>query len=418
MAFITLQSENEKFSWILEKNPETQKTAGEPFRRNSKIYSNYLWFENDNKISVYSKIMNENNPRNKIKQLDFTQNTKGEVYLQMIDNILRSALNKENELDTVPATLEFTLYNFSELDYKERMPDLVVECDTVYKHSKIKIVAPSVKKALETCCVISLITSFYEKDYYIEDAQYLKYLKFAIELTSEYSLIRQMVSFIKSPALYDLALPFIEQTPFNVMLPRAFDARRNFYKTQMMEKTTSKELLELGCGEGDYFKTHIRHYETVNSVEPDADVYNEAHHARRKIRAEDIINLHFTDAMSYLSDTPSLEGVDVLMTEVVEHIEFVESIRIINTVLEKNPNMFLVTIPNHEFNKHYGYKPGEFRHDDHLWEPTIAEFESIVAGIKETWGPNFEVTDHYLGDHLKSNPKNCATFAILIKAVK
>ena len=93
MAFIKLTSENEKLSFILEKNPATQVANGAPFKRNSKMYSNFLWFENDNHVSLFSKYLNPKNTKSKFENLDFTQYTKGEVYLQLIDNLLRSALH-------------------------------------------------------------------------------------------------------------------------------------------------------------------------------------------------------------------------------------------------------------------------------------------------------------------------------------
>lgn len=414
MAFIKLTSENEKLSFILEKNPATQVAKGEPFKRNSKMYSNFLWFENNNHVSLYAKYLNPKNTKSKFENLDFTQYTKGEVYLQLIDNLLRSALNKDNELDTQPAQLTFTVYNHAELDYKERLPHVVKDCVTRYKQSTITIEAPTVKKALETCCVISLITSFYDENYYVENDQYIKYLKFAVGLTEEYSLLRQMVSFIKSDALYEQAFPYIETTPFIIKRPRAFDARRNFYRDEMVQKTKSTELLELGCGEGNYLKSHLKQYTKVNSIEPDEEVFVDATHMVRKIKAEETITLHNTDAMSYLNSIDTLEGIDVLLTEVLEHIEYNESIAIIDKVISLSPNKFLITLPNYEFNKYYGYRPDEFRHDDHLWEPNISEFEKLVDQLKNQYGEYYTIEDHYLGDCVKENPKNCATFAILI----
>ena len=414
MAFIKLMSENEKLSFILEKNPATQVANGAPFKRNSKMYSNFLWFENDNHVSLFSKYLNPKNTKSKFENLDFTQYTKGEVYLQLIDNLLRSALNKDNELDTQPAQLIFTVYNHAELDYKERLPHVVKDCVTRYKQSTITIEAPTVKKALETCCLISLITSFYDENYYVENDQYIKYLKFAVGLTEEYSLLRQMVSFIKSDALYEQALPYIEMTPFDIKRPRAFDARRNFYRDEMVQKTKSTELLELGCGEGNYLKSHLKQYTKVNSIEPDEEVFVDATHMVRKIKAEETITLHNTDAMSYLNSIDTLEGIDVLLTEVLEHIEYNESIAIIDKVISLSPNKFLITLPNYEFNKYYGYRPDEFRHDDHLWEPNISEFEKLVDQLKNQYGEHYTIEDHYLGDCVKENPKNCATFAILI----
>jgi hypothetical protein len=414
MAFIKLSSENEHFSWILNKNPQTQKDNDFPFTKNNASYTNYLWFENDNEVSLYARNLHWKSTKSKYEHLDFTQYTSGEVYLQLIKSMLSTAINKHAEKDNVKASLEFTLYNRAQLDYSERMPDVVKSCMTDNMHSNIVIEAGSVKKALETCCVISLLSVFYDDTYYIDDKQYLKYLSFAVELTKEYSLLRQFVSFIKSDSLYKSALPLLDKTPFNINIARAFDARRNFYKTAMASKSKSKTLLDLGTGDGKYFKTHLKYYETVNAIEPDENEFYESTHALRKCRGEDVITLHQTDAMSYLNGLDTLENVDVLMTEVLEHIEYNESIKIIKKVLSLSPDKFLITLPNHDFNKHYGYKENEYRHDDHLWEPTIKEFDLFVDQLQvEIDG--YSVVDCYIGDSEKTNFKNCATFAIVFE---
>lgn len=418
MAFISLSSPNEKFSWILEKNPATQITNDCPLTRNTKSYANYLWFENDNHVSLFSKEL-KGAPHIKKKskgQLDFTQHTKGEVYLQLIDSLLRTALKKENEFDTIEATLKFSIYNHNGLDYSERMPQYVKECVTKNRHSNIVIVAPSVKKALEVCTVISLLTSFHEEDYYIEDVQYLKYLAFAVQLTKEYSLLRQMTSYIRSPKLYETAKPFIDTTPFNIKVPRAFVARQNYYRDELLSKTSNTKLLEIGCGEGKYFKLHLKKYKNIVSIEPDEEPFIDATHSCRKIQAQDKITIIQTDAMSYLETIDTLYETDVLMTEVLEHISYEESMNIIDKVLMLGPDHFLITLPNFEFNKYYGYKPGEFRHDDHLWEPSITDFENIVSVIKHKH-PGYELTVDFIGDSLRENPKVCATFALIMKKV-
>ena len=413
MAFLELSSDNEKFSWILSKNPETQRTANLPFIRNSPMYSNFLWFENDGKVSVFARYVNPKKTKDRYNNLDFTQHTKGEVYLQMIDNILRSALNKENELDTVPATLKFTVYNHNDIDYKDRIPEYVTECVTRHHNSEITIVAPSVKKCLEICTTICLITSFHDDDYYIDEDQYLKYLKFSVNTTKEYSLLRQFVSYIKSPKTYEKARPFIETTPFNITMTRAFDARRNFFRDEMGMKTRSKNLLEIGCGEGDYFKTDCKYYDSVIALEPDEDPHHDATHMIRKLRCEDKITLLNTDAMSHLNTLDTLENTDVLMTEVLEHIEIKESLKIIEKVLSLNPDKFLITLPNFDFNKYYGYKEGEFRHDDHHWEPTVFEFNDLNEYFVKLYQAKYDIKKYYLGDAVKAQPENCASFGVI-----
>ena len=65
------------------------------------------------------------------------------------------------------------------------------------------------------------------------------------------------------------------------------------------------------------------------------------------------------------------------------------------------------------FNKFYDLAEGEFRHDDHDWEPDY----SIVKYLLDTIWPldNYDYTVEFLGDSLKTDSTVCTTFGIHLK---
>jgi len=77
----------------------------------------------------------------------------------------------------------------------------------------------------------------------------------------------------------------------------------------------------------------------------------------------------------------SQEKVNVLMTEVIEHMDIEESIKLLNKIKKLNFKNLIITVPNKEFNKYYLLEENEFRHYDHNWEPTKKEFKDLMEKV-------------------------------------
>ncbi|KAK5982719.1 Small RNA 2'-O-methyltransferase, partial [Trichostrongylus colubriformis] len=61
----------------------------------------------------------------------------------------------------------------------------------------------------------------------------------------------------------------------------------------------------------------------------------------------------------------------VCSTEVIEHIPKEDATRYVKFVLSQiHPQLFIVSTPNHEYNKAFGLQEGQFRHGDHKFEFT------------------------------------------------
>ena len=411
MAYIKLKSDNPGFSRVLQKNPATQEAAKAPFEKNTKTARTYLWFENPQEVFLLLK--NFDNKRGKgFEYLDYDSFSGGQVHLQLLNTQLRTALTVVQELDTYPAELEFNIYNSLEKDFTKSFPGKVVECITQNRHSKVTIKGDTVKQTLEICSLISLFSFLHNQDVYVEEDQFVRYLNVAVSQTTHYPFIRNFVSFIKSPAVFKQLQPVLDTTPFNFSMKKAYEARKEFY-LKYVPTTTNTELLDLGCGEGGYFKLHMKGYEKVNAVEVDNDVYTDATHSVRKIQAEDKITVHHSSIEDYLDGLTTLKGVDVLITEVLEHMPHANALEVVERLVKLEPDQIILTLPNHSFNKFYDLAEGEFRHDDHDWEPDYA----MVKYLLDTIWPldNYDYTVEFLGDSLKTDSTVCTTFGIHLK---
>jgi len=86
---------------------------------------------------------------------------------------------------------------------------------------------------------------------------------------------------------------------------------------------------------------------------------------------------------------PRLDGADaIVLMEVVEHVDPERLPTLARTVFgSARPRAVIVTTPNVEFNVRYeGLAPGAFRHPDHRFEWTRAEFEDWCQSVGAAYG--------------------------------
>lgn len=74
---------------------------------------------------------------------------------------------------------------------------------------------------------------------------------------------------------------------------------------------------------------------------------------------------------------------DVILTEVIEHMPTKMARKLIRKIVQHiDFATFIITTPNSEFNTFYGLEG--FRHDDHDWEMSTAEFQTwLIEMIDE-----------------------------------
>ncbi|VDO56156.1 unnamed protein product [Haemonchus placei] len=67
----------------------------------------------------------------------------------------------------------------------------------------------------------------------------------------------------------------------------------------------------------------------------------------------------------------------VCSTEVIEHIPKEDATRYVRSVLLNiQPQLFIISTPNHEYNEVFGMAQGQFRHADHKFEFTRQQFKN------------------------------------------
>ena len=417
MALIVIESGNENLSYILEKNPATQEAQQAPFKKALKTSNTFLWYETPTKVVLHLKGFDNNKSSKDFSYLDYSSFSLGSSYLTLIEAQARRPLLQQHELDTIGCTATFTIYDYLERDFSKLFEN-VISCSTENRHSTLIIEGKTLKEVLEHIAVISMLVMLHNEDYFVEIPQFMKYLEMATRLTKNYKILRSYVSFIKSPNVFKDSKPFLDTSGFDFQLRRVYECRKEFFTTCVSNRTKKNiSLLDLGCGDGAYFKLAFKNnYEQITGVDIDSDCAVSAGHSARKAQIEDSVKVINKSIEEFLVESGSLENTDVLLTEVLEHIPQEQSKGILSWVLSLSPDNVFITVPNSEFNIHYGMEPNTFRHDDHFWEPTYKEFQDFIKTTKGIEKYTLEYSP--IGDRLLSDPLVSSSIGLCLKKIE
>jgi SAM-dependent methyltransferase len=141
-----------------------------------------------------------------------------------------------------------------------------------------------------------------------------------------------------------------------------------------------KPIVDIGCGEGFYAipfaqKSNNTQYYAID-IKTSATASIE-----QKAEKKSITNISVYNHINTFLNHYDGECVDVLLTEVIEHMPLDESKSFIKKIIKKiNFDKFIITVPNRDFNQFY-MLDGGFRHTDHKWEPTEQEFQQLINAL-------------------------------------
>jgi len=150
-------------------------------------------------------------------------------------------------------------------------------------------------------------------------------------------------------------------------------------------------LLDLGCGEGKLLilLKSERSFSKISGCDASVRVLEIAHERLkpdRQRRGEPTIEL-FQSALTYRDKRFS--GYDgITLIEVIEHIDQPRLGALERVVFDSaKPRVVIVTTPNSDYNVLFeNLPPGKFRHSDHRFEWTRAEFENWAFSVADSYG--------------------------------
>ncbi len=266
---------------------------------------------------------------------------------------------------------------------------------------KLTITAKSVFEAFNLLALTALfthVTNDYGMFTYIDDSLAQKYGRILtnIDDVPYFVFYLFIMRAVKSPRQFEELKPIFEKylskngLEADLVLQGTHQERVRFITDQL---ELDIPVLDIGCGEFIYYKKMMNKGFTApyHAVDKDPGFERLAENVGRRYEQD---NLNFYASLDgYIPNGQ----VNILLTEVIEHNSIKEAKELIKRALTYNFNKLIITTPNVEFNKFYNMDEDK-RHDDHDFEPTQAEFKTIINGCLVS--NDFEVEYFGLGDTL------------------
>jgi 3' terminal RNA ribose 2'-O-methyltransferase Hen1 len=188
---------------------------------------------------------------------------------------------------------------------------------------------------------------------------------------------------------------------------------------EALKKSGVKSVIDLGCGEGKLIKLLLKHTQFEKVLGMDVSM-RELQRAKRNLNFDELAPRmrERVDLMqgSVTYRDKRFEGFEgAALVEVIEHLDL-DRLAALERVVFEFPKFktVVVTTPNAEYNvKYETLHEGMFRHTDHRFEWTRAEFENWANGVAEKY--KYGVVLHPVGeiDDAVGAPSQMAVFNLL-----
>ena len=417
MAILDIYSENLDLSWIIFKNPETQKNQNKSFSRPLRKGLVDAWYLNNKEFRLFFSD-NENS---------FYKNTKNNylnqgnyncpyVYCSMLSEMLKSTMNKKQEKDidcynkiTIQSCL-LTLPKISD-SFEHFFKDKVTikKHLLAYKSYKIEFFGNvSLYYLLNLVQVFCLIQSLEDKNIYIDlsSGALEKYANNLKVIKAPYFITYLFISrCLTDPKEFQKVKNILEQDGWKL----------NFGNTQVQRFREIKKFIQggdtlhdIGCGELYYSRHFSTLYNKIYAWDADANIQNRN---IRFLEKNNINNIILKNEFNVNSLDTILPKDDLLITEMLEHMPKEKALEVLREISKKQWRRLIITLPNKSFNKNYQMNQ-EFRHDDHYWEPS---YEDAVNFIEFVFKEKYDIICNRIGDTVDS--ESVSTLFVIEKKV-
>lgn len=427
MSFLQLKSNNPKFSYVIGKNPLSGMQV-----RSIRLGKAFGWYplDKENIFNCYFKdseteVSYKAYEDEKFEYLNITRYNSLMSIINMISSFFNATVNKDIEED-VEGFKNIVMINM--INVKDKYIDIF---DKVFPHFKIEheTITPNAKritittnktvKELLHCtnlfCLFNIMAN--DREYLdISDDVIEKYMRFLDYLEAPFYIKHVFkINLLRSPKLFKKYKELLEKTyeSSNEKLIKLVPGNSGMHRWDAIRSRVdlNNDIIDLGCGEGVYIRELARKQAKLDNVpryyaiDINEDELSKAMHKARKYRLEHVEffnsydgknseNKTFIDDAEYDLDG---KGCEMLITEVIEHMELSEAESLLKVVgLNKSIKKYHITTPNILFNPFYQIPDNNFRHDDHNFELTPLDFDTL---IRKCFDPDiFSIELYTIGD--------------------
>jgi len=400
MALLKIFSNSENFSWAIYKNPHSG-ISTRPIRQGLGIG----WFSDNNQYNLFFKDGEDANSFSKenFEYLSQSKFSSPLVYLSLLSEFLRSTIKEVSEYDTKAGqqiVLEYVTTKSSRV-LKQLKAHLnidmtyeVIDIDTY----RISFYDPNttLNEIINMAMLSCLFLSGKEGSYIakINDAFLIKYINIINKLELPYFLRYIFArNYLQDKNKFNEHKELLEGDNISLC-----NGSVNFQRLRFIEKYLSNDrsILDIGCGEGLYvFNLTRKNKFTYHAIDIKSDVINVID-KKAEIRQLDVKT--YTDIEQYKNESQ----VDILLTEVIEHMSVIEAEDLINKVLKLNFHQIFITTPNKDFNKNYLLSSEEMRDDDHKWEMSSNRFRYWINSVLNSDNNSYTYEFVNIGDSVNN----------------
>lgn len=389
MSFIQLSTNQKNFSYLIEKNPATG-------LQGRSIRSGYAfgWFShNDQQYNIYFRDSDTEvsfgQSKTGFEYLDVSRYQSAMVVSSLIKEFFRTAQKepKEEEQQAI-FTFKVIRVKISRVVIIEKLlghfPSFSVSLEEKGTETRVfEVIVQnsepcSIHLFLHFCDLLFLIIALTNKEIeYIEDHMLAKYLTSLNVVDAPY-YVRYLfkIFFFRKKEQYKKYKHLLEASDrqkISIMPGSNFDHRKGWILENL---NMSKPIVDVGCGEGKYLTALSEEVESdLIGIDTDEEVLESARKRLAYKKADKV--LLFPD----LAQLPPLQEHQIILSEVIEHMDEEEGKKFLNRIKSTNPSKVIITTPNKDFNKFYFEDEEIMRHDDHKVEYTAEEIEELVKSV-------------------------------------
>lgn len=390
MAIFQLKSNNPDFSYIIAKNPSSGMSIKTIRKGNA-----FAWYSTEDTYNIYFKdadneISYKEQAEEMFEYLNTARYCSTLFPLNAINTFFSSAFKKlhekdQNEYENSVLINAIHVKNVSYLNFFQRHLnefDLTFE-ELASKTYQLRIrTTKTIHELIHYTTVLCVFLSIVSDEYidYTDDV-IRKYIISMQVINAPYYIRylfnRNVLNSRKKFLAFKNELEKTNHYDIDFKFGNTARQRQEWISEQLKFE---RSILDIGCGEGAYaipYSQKVSEYDYF-AIDIDAEIRERL---KYKINNKVIENIAIYESLSHFLEFYDNDlNVDVLLTEVVEHMSVKDANNLIKSVLSYvNFENFIITTPNAEFNNLY--QLDGFRHDDHKWEMTKEEFVKWIDSI-------------------------------------
>lgn len=391
MSLITISSENPDFSFVLQKNPVTT-----PITMRSLKYGTLFGFYSKKSPSTYviyfrdgdDEVSYPDSPDEMFEYLNVTRYNSSMFIFHSIKELLGHLENNRYK-DTAKDVAGFentVMINMAHIGvpkYLEFFAKTVSGFDLQYQMlvgKEYRIIIKTKRSMHDMINYLSLLSMFLvlinENEYlFIDDSLVERYIKVMNNLDVEYYIryLFKLRVINEKPSLFKKYMPELEKCSKQKIV--FLDGDTHTQRIDFVSKNLDfkRNIVDVGCGEGRYTIPFSKKVDLIHAIDVDPEVRETLNHALKK---KDINNVEVYSSMQEFKHIANTERVDVICSEVIEHLEFADVEKFLYDLFLIDAEKIIITTPNSDFNKFYALEG--FRHLDHKFELNEFDFKNYM----------------------------------------